>query len=56
MVDAAAMHSPSFHSAPAMAVRRVLETPMDAHRRQRELIRASLVLCPDKPRPAAKRH
>jgi hypothetical protein len=38
----------SRHSAPATAVRRVLASKSDAHRRQRELVRASLVLYPGK--------
>jgi hypothetical protein len=43
------MSSASRTSAPATAVRRVLASNVDAHRRQRELVRASLVLCPGKP-------
>jgi hypothetical protein len=46
------MDTPSRNSAPATAVRQVLATPVDAHRRQRELVRASLVLCPGKPAAA----
>jgi hypothetical protein len=48
------MDTPSRNSAPATSVRRVLAAPVDAHRRQRELVRASLVLCPGK-QTAAKR-
>jgi hypothetical protein len=39
-------------SAPALRV--MLSTERDPHRRQRELVRASLVSCPGKPR--ARRH
>jgi hypothetical protein len=39
-------------SAPA-SVRTLLASERDAHRRQRELVRASLVLCPGKPARAA---
>ena len=44
-------HSSSVHAA---AVRSLLATERDAHRRQRELVRASLMLCPGKS-PAARR-
>jgi len=49
------MSSASRNSAPASAVRQVLASKVDAHRRQRELVRASLVLCPGKSRPAPTR-
>jgi hypothetical protein len=42
------MTAASRNSAPASAVRQVLTSKVDAHRRQRELVRASLVLCPGK--------
>ena len=37
----------------AAAVQSLLATERDAHRRQRELVRASLFLCPGKPGPRA---
>jgi hypothetical protein len=42
------MPAVSRNSAPATAVRQVLTSKVDAHRRQRELVRASLVLYPGK--------
>jgi len=42
----------SFHAA---AVQSLLATERDAHRRQRELVRASLVMCPGKSRPGHPR-
>jgi hypothetical protein len=49
------MSSASRTSAPASAVRQVLASKVDAHRRQRELVRASLVLCPGKSASARSR-
>jgi hypothetical protein len=49
------MDTPSRNSAPATAVRQVLASTVDAHRRQRELVRASLVLCPGKTASARPR-
>jgi hypothetical protein len=49
------MSSAARTSAPASAVRRILASKADAHRRQRELVRASLVLCPGKARPTKPR-
>jgi len=37
------------------ALRKLLATERDAHRRQRELVRASLVSCPNKPGSARLR-
>jgi hypothetical protein len=38
------------------ALRKILATPQrDQHARQRELVRASLVMCPGKSRPAPAR-
>jgi hypothetical protein len=37
------------------SVGRMLASERDAHRRQRELVRASLVLCPGKATPAPVR-
>jgi hypothetical protein len=42
------MSSASRTSAPALAARRALASTADPHRRQRELVRASLVLVPGK--------
>jgi hypothetical protein len=39
----------------AAAVHSLLATERDAHRRQRELVRASLVMCPGKAEPAERR-
>jgi len=39
----------------AAAVHRLLANERDAHRRQRELVRASLVMCPGKSRSGARR-
>ena len=39
----------------AAAVQSLLATERDAHRRQRELVRASLMLCPGKYRPGQPR-
>ena len=44
-----------YSSFQATAVQSLLATERDAHRRQRELVRASLVLCPGKSRPGATR-
>jgi hypothetical protein len=40
----------------AAAVQSLLATERDAHRRQRELVRASLVMCPGKGATRAARH
>jgi hypothetical protein len=42
-------------SVQAAAVQSLLATERDAHRRQRELVRASLVMCPGKAEPRAPR-
>jgi hypothetical protein len=39
----------------AAAVQSVLASERDAHRRQRELVRASLMLCPGKLEPGRRR-
>jgi hypothetical protein len=44
---------PNSLSAPAL--RHMLMTERDAHRRQRELVRASLVSCPGKPHARRRR-
>jgi len=38
------------------SLRKLLAEEHDAHRRQRELVRASLGSCPGKPRPSISRH
>ena len=38
--------SPQLHAVPAARLRTLLATERDLHRRQRELVRASLLLCP----------
>jgi hypothetical protein len=40
---------------PAPAIKQLLATERDAHRRQRELVRASLFLCPGKQADPATR-
>jgi hypothetical protein len=49
-VEYAAMAASSFHlsSVQAKPLQTLLATERDAHRRQRELVRASLFLCPGK--------
>jgi hypothetical protein len=42
-------------SVQAAAVQSFLATERDAHARQRELVRASLVMCPGKAEPGAPR-
>jgi hypothetical protein len=39
----------------AASLRKLLTEEHDAHRRQRELVRASLGSCPGKPRPSVSR-
>jgi hypothetical protein len=51
----AASHIPQPASFQAAAVRSLLATERDAHRRQRELVRASLVMCPGKSELATRR-
>ena len=50
VADYAAMAASSFHLSPVQAkpLQTLLATERDAHRRQRELVRASLFLCPGK--------
>jgi hypothetical protein len=43
------MTTPPLKSVRASSVQRVLATERDLHVRQRELVRASLTLCPGKP-------
>jgi hypothetical protein len=52
---AASSPLPQPSSFQAAAVQTLLATERDAHRRQRELVRASLVMCPGKARPGAPR-
>ena len=47
----AGRHTPVLTAVPAPALRRVLAEERDPHRRQRELVRASLIACPGKARP-----
>ena len=48
-----AASSPYLQSVPAAAIQSLLATEHDAHRRQRELVRASLMMCPAKNDPHA---
>jgi hypothetical protein len=48
------MSTPPLQPVRATGVRQVLATQRDLHLRQRELVRASLTLCPAKPRPKAR--
>ena len=50
---AASFPIPQPSSVQAAAVQTLLASERDAHRRQRELVRASLFLCPGKPGPRA---
>ena len=52
---AASSPIPQPSSVQAAAVQSLLATERDAHRRQRELVRASLVMCPGKSRADARR-
>jgi hypothetical protein len=49
------MTTPPITSVRAAALQQVLATQRDPHARQRELVRASLALCPGKTRPAFTR-
>jgi hypothetical protein len=51
----AASTIPQPSSFQAAAVHSLLASERDAHRRQRELVRASLVMCPGKARPGQPR-
>jgi hypothetical protein len=46
------MTTPPVNKRRTTAVREILATSRDAHARQRELVRASLAMCPGKSRPA----
>ena len=49
------MTTPPLQPVRASNVQQVLATQRDLHKRQRELVRASLTLCPGKaPRPSAR--
>jgi hypothetical protein len=52
----AASSSNDFTVVSAASLRKLLAEERDEHRRQRELVRASLGSCPGKPRPAFTRH
>jgi hypothetical protein len=52
---AASSPIPQPSSVQAAAVQSLLATERDAHRRQRELVRASLMLCPGKSHQDARR-
>jgi hypothetical protein len=52
---AASLPIPQPSSVQAAAVQSLLATERDAHRRQRELVRASLVMCPGKSHPGQPR-
>ena len=45
-----------FDSVPPSSVQILLATERDAHRRQRELVRASLMMCPAKRYPDSDPH
>jgi hypothetical protein len=50
------MHTPPTDTVRPAALQQILATPQrDQHARQRELVRASLVMCPGKLRPAPSR-
>jgi hypothetical protein len=50
-----AASTPITRSSHAVTVHTLLATERDAHRRQRELVRASLFLCPGKTRSGQRR-
>jgi len=52
---AASTPLPQPSSFQAAAVQSLLATERDAHRRQRELVRASLMLCPGNTQPGLRR-
>ena len=53
--DSPHMTSPQSDKVRATALREMLATQRDQHARQRELVRASLTMCPGKSRPAPVR-
>jgi hypothetical protein len=55
MVDPRDMTTPPLKPVRRSAVRELLANQRDVHARQRELVRASLTLCPGKPRPSQSR-
>jgi hypothetical protein len=50
------MTTPPLKSVRASSVQQVLATQRDLHVRQRELVRASLTLCPGKPSRTSARY
>jgi hypothetical protein len=52
MADADDMTTPPLKPVRAAALQQLLATQRDPHARQRELVRASLAMCPGKSRPA----